>query len=181
MFAKVGPPAPPICVGNSFKDRRSRMTLSKAPARSCPSSAPAEGAVDPGPSISRRRNCSRSWNQLFLRCFFVSFTHRTLKFTHCTHTKNCTPKQVSPKNKRLCGTRVCGTISPPPYIRTMEEPHFPVRCGPCRHHKKLRNNDPLSVNSQSAQQPGNTTAGLVIANNAWTEVVEFADGDDFQF
>ena len=67
------------------------------------------------------------------------------------------------------------------YIRTMEEPHFPVRCGPCRHHKKLRNNDPLSVNSQSAQQPGNTTAGLVIANDALTEVVEFADGDDFQF
>ena len=67
------------------------------------------------------------------------------------------------------------------YIRTMEEPHFPVRCGPCRHHKKLRNNDPLSVNSQSAQQPGNTTAGLVIANNAWNEVIEFSDGDDFQF
>ena len=45
------------------------------------------------------------------------------------------------------------------YIRTMEGPHFPVRCGPCRHHnyKKMRNNDPLSANSQSAQQPGNTT------------------------
>ena len=44
------------------------------------------------------------------------------------------------------------------YIRTMEEPHFPVRCGSCRHHKKMRNNDPLSINSQSAQQPGNTTS-----------------------
>ena len=61
-------------------------------------------------------------------------------------------------------------------IRTMEGPHFPVRCGPCRHHKKVRNNDPLSANSQSAHQPGNTTAGLVIGNDS-----EFADGDDFQF
>ena len=67
------------------------------------------------------------------------------------------------------------------YIKTMEEPHFPVRCKPCRHHKKVRNNDPLSVNSQSAQQPGNTTAGLVISNDSWDEVVEFADEDDLKF
>ena len=63
------------------------------------------------------------------------------------------------------------------YIRTMEGPHFPVRCKPCRHHKKMRNDDPLSVNSQSAQ-PGNTSAGLVIGHDAWNE---FADGDDFKF
>ena len=33
------------------------------------------------------------------------------------------------------------------YIRTMEDPHFPVCCGPCRHHKKMCNNDPLSANA----------------------------------
>ena len=63
------------------------------------------------------------------------------------------------------------------YIRTMEGPHFPVRCKPCRHHKKMRNDDPLSVSSQSAQ-PGNTSAGLVIGHDAWNE---FSDGDDFKF
>ena len=50
-----------------------------------------------------------------------------------------------------------------------------------RYHKKMRNNYPLFVNSQSAQQPGNTTAGLVIGHDAWNEVIEFANGDDFQF
>ena len=29
------------------------------------------------------------------------------------------------------------------YIRSIEEPNFPVRCKPCRHDKKVRNNDPL--------------------------------------
>ena len=41
----------------------------------------------------------------------------------------------------------------------------------------MRNDDPLSVNSQSAQ-PGNPSAGLVIGHDAWNE---FADGDDFKF
>ena len=70
LFGEIGPP--PSCVDNCLEDRRSRMTLSKASARPCPSSAPAEGAANPG-SISRRGNALKGSNRPFLGCFFPFF------------------------------------------------------------------------------------------------------------
>jgi hypothetical protein len=45
---------------------------------------------------------------------------------------------------RDCAIKFSFTVSEQDfYIKTMQEPNFPVRCGPCRHIKKLRNGDPV--------------------------------------
>ena len=55
----------------------------------------------PWPVHLSRTTCSRSWNQLFLRWFFVSFTHCTPEITHRTHTNKLYPQAgfSSPKKK----------------------------------------------------------------------------------
>ena len=85
LSAAIGPP--PGCVANPFEDRRSRMTLSKAPASSCRSAAPAEGAA-PSVSISRTRNCSRSEIIPFCGC---PLTDCTPKLQIVPHITDCTP------------------------------------------------------------------------------------------
>ena len=77
LFGEIGPP--PSCVDNCLEDRRSRMTLSKASARPCPSSAPAEGAANHG-SISRKGNCcEKPKSSLFEVLFCVASTDFTQK------------------------------------------------------------------------------------------------------
>jgi hypothetical protein len=102
LFAEIGPP--PTCVDNSFEGRRFLMTLSKASPRPCPSSAPAEGAADPG-SISRRRNCSRKLKSSLFAVLFLFHSHIIPPNLHIIPPKtNYTPKPVSPKKKKHCGS-----------------------------------------------------------------------------
>ena len=72
LCEEIGPS--PGCVDNSFEDRRFLMTLSKASRRPCPSSAPAEGAANPG-SISRRGNCSKKLKSSLFAVLFLFHLH----------------------------------------------------------------------------------------------------------
>ena len=81
---------------------------------------------------------------------------------------------------RDCAARFSFTVSEQDfYIKTMKEPNFPVRCGPCRLAKKLRNGDPVS------QQPPAPPANLAIADpdvpcdDSWDEIIRAEE--DYSF